>query len=142
MTEFDDCFNKGLLRKERPDREKAERLTKVAEHKLDIAKAVFDIEIYDDAIINAYAAMFQAARALLFKDGIKERSHYCVYVYINSKYKDKIAPSLLNEFNALRLARHELNYEPEITEVKEVEAESAIGAAGKFLEAVRNLLKS
>jgi len=81
MTELDGCFRKGLLRKEKPDRAKALRLLQVAEHKLDIAKAVFDIDIYDDAIINAYAAMFQAARALLFRDGIKERSHYCVFVY-------------------------------------------------------------
>jgi len=140
MTEFDNCFRKGLLKEEKPDREKALRLLKVAEHKLGIAKAVFDIEIFDDAIINAYAAMFQAVRAILFKDGIKERSHYCAYVYLITRYKDKIAPTLLNELNTLRLTRHELTYESDVPEIKEVEAESAIASAGEFIKAIKSLI--
>ena len=81
---------KGLLKKDKPDIKKAKKSIEIAYHKLDIAKRTFNVKIYEVSIVNAYASMFHAARALLFKDGVKEKSHYGLFIYIKEKYIDKI----------------------------------------------------
>ncbi len=135
-----ECFEKGLLKKERPDKAKAMKSIEAAKHKLNIAKSTFDAKIYEESIINAYAAMFHAARALLFRDGIVEKSHFGVYVYIKEKYSQKVEARFINELNALRLERHELWYGLEKPEIKEVEAEDVIAVAGDFIKAVEKIL--
>ncbi|MDI6738484.1 MAG: HEPN domain-containing protein [Nanoarchaeota archaeon] len=139
--DINDCFVQGLLRKDRPDIEKADKSIQRARHKLENASAAFDASIYEDAVINAYAAMFHAARALLFRDGVVEKSHFGVYVYIKEKYHAKLEARFINELNALRLERHELWYGLESTEVKEAEAEEVIGVAKEFIKAVDKLLQ-
>jgi uncharacterized protein (UPF0332 family) len=52
--------------------------------------------MYDLAVVSVYTAMFHAARAILFRDDIKERSHICVIQYIKEKY-----PHLTEYANAL-----------------------------------------
>jgi uncharacterized protein (UPF0332 family) len=86
--------------------------------------------------------MFHSARALLFKDGYKERSHYAVYVYISEKYSNKIERAYINELNSMRLQRHELMYGfKKSQETQEVEAESAINVAKGFLESIKKIIK-
>jgi uncharacterized protein (UPF0332 family) len=57
---------------------------KVALDDLTEAKDRFRHERYKYATINAYYATFHAARALLFSKGYRERSHYALYVAIES----------------------------------------------------------
>ena len=45
---------------------------------------------YNSATVVAYLALFNSARALLFKDGYRERSHICIARYLEKKYKSKI----------------------------------------------------
>ena len=129
-----ECFEKGLLKLDKIDLEKAKKSLEIAKHKLEIAKKVFDIELYEETITNSYSSMFHAARALLFKDGIKEKSHYGLFVYIQEKYKDKIEPRFINELNSLRLERHELLYGLEKSNINEIEAEDIIGIVGNFIK--------
>lgn len=75
---LNECFRKRLLRKERPDSEKSERSIEVAEAKLNEAKRAFSHGLLDATIVLAYTTMFHAARAILFKDGIVEKSHVCL----------------------------------------------------------------
>ncbi len=134
-----ECFEKGLLKKDIASKEKAIKSIEKAKHKLGIAKRTFDVKIYEETIVNGYAAMFHAGRALLFKDGVKEKSHYGLYVYIRERYKDKLEHRFINELNALRLERHDLLYGLEKIEVKEVEAEDIVKIAGDFIKAVEGL---
>ena len=80
------CLMEGLLKKDQSDIKKAEFSLEMAEHKLEFAEKDFQSESYESAIIGAYASMFHSARALLFKDGYKERSHIALYIYIKEKY--------------------------------------------------------
>jgi len=136
----EDCLEKGLLKKEEADIEKSKKSIEVAKHKLDLAKRLFDLKIFEETITNSYAAMFHAARSLLFKDGIKEKSHYALFVYIKEKYSDKLEKRFINELNALRLERHEINYGLEKPEIKEVEAEDVIKIAEDFISAIGKIL--
>ena len=82
----DECFDKGLLKRDKPDKDKAIRSIEMAAFKLDKARNLFDKEVFDMALINAYISMFHAGRALLFKDGVREKSHYGLYIYLSEKY--------------------------------------------------------
>jgi len=135
-----ECFEKGLLKKDIESKDKALKSIEAAEHKLSIAKRTFDAEIYEETIVNGYAVMFHAGRALLFKDGVVEKSHFGLYIYIRERYAGKIEARFVNEFNSLRLERHELLYGLDKTEIKEVEAEDILKIAEDFIKAVEKII--
>lgn len=137
-----DCLKEGLLKKERPDIEKAKRSLERAEDKLGLAKRERDAGIFESAVITAYTSMFHSARALLFRDGIVEKSHYAVFVYVKEKYGDRIERRFLNELNSLRLERHSLLYGLEEAMVSKEEAEGIICVASDFLEAAGKIISS
>lgn len=137
----DECLRDGILAKIAPDAMKAESSLRMAAHKLSLAEKEMEHGIYENAIVSAYTAMFHSARALLFRDGFKERSHYAVFVYLNEKYAGRLEKKYLNGLNALRLQRHELMYWIEwAEETTKEETQEIIGAAEGFLAAVKKLI--
>lgn len=139
---IEQCLEQGLLVKSRPEPKKAKSSIEMARHKLDLAEAEFNHKLFESAIISAYASMFHSARALLFRDGFKERSHFALYVYASEKYSNKIERKYLSELNALRLQRHDLMYGLERnTEVQESNADSTIKMAEGFLKSVQKILQ-
>lgn len=74
---LDECFKKRLLRRERPDLEKCKRSIEVAAAKLDGAQRAFKHGLPDATVVLAYTAMFHAARAILFRDGVVEKPYLC-----------------------------------------------------------------
>ncbi len=141
---IEDLIKKGLLAKMQPDKQKAFNSLELAEGRIDKGKAELKAEFFDDALLSAYTSMFHSCRALMFKDGFKERSHYAVCEYIREKYQGKIEAKYINELNVLRTMRHKVIYGDENLlpkEVQEAEAESSIKLAEGFLAAVEKLLK-
>lgn len=136
-----ECIDEGLLVKIKPDNEKAKASLEMAEHKLGLAEKEFGYAIYESSVISAYAAMFHSARALLFRDGYKERSHYAIYVYLSEKYSNKIERKYLVELDSLRLHRHDLMYGTKKAEIKKDEAGSAISLAREFLNSVKKMIE-
>jgi len=138
----EECLEKGLLKRENADLGKARSSLKMGKHKLEIAKKEQEHEIYESALINAYTSMFHCARALLYRDGYKERSHYAVWVYLNEKYSGKLEKKYLGEFEGLRVARHGLMYglEEENEEECAQKAKEAIETAEGFMEAVKKII--
>lgn len=138
----DECLEKGLLKKENADLGKARSSLKMGRHKLEIARKEQGHGIYESALINAYTCMFHCARALLYKDGYKERSHYAVWVYLNEKYSGKLERKYLGEFEGLRVARHGLMYglEEEDGEECAQKAKEAIETAQGFMDAVERII--
>lgn len=57
------------------DLEKSKRSLEVAASKLEEAEKAFKHELFDATIVLSYTAIFHAARAILFRDGIIEKSH-------------------------------------------------------------------
>lgn len=62
-----DCFKKRLLRKDTPDMLKVKKALEMAEQKREQALELFDNSFFEESIVSSYTAMFQAARALLFR---------------------------------------------------------------------------
>lgn len=77
-----------MLRKINPDTENARRSIKISNEYLEKAMKNREIECYDVTVILCYTSMFHAARSMLFRDGIKERSHICIPLYIKERYPE------------------------------------------------------
>ncbi len=133
-----ECFKKRILRKIPPNLEKANSSIKIAEIKLSEAKKLFDAEFFNNSVLSVYTSMFHAVRAILYKEGIQEKSHYATYIYINEKYSSKIPKHLINSFNILREDRHEILYGFD-RDISEGDAETAILDAEEFLEEVKKI---
>lgn len=139
-----DCFEKGLLKKIPIDLQKASNSLSIAAKKLEDAKTASDAHLFDLSLIASYTVMFHASRALLFKDGIKERSHYCVCLYIKEKYRGLIEEKYLHELDVLRDQRHRTLYGDEdviLKEVQETECQNALLLCEGFLKTVKKFFE-
>jgi len=116
ITNLEDCFKFRLLRYIKPDKEKTKRSIEVSKQRLNEAEMAFKFKIFKYVILESYMAMFHSARALLYKDGIQEKSHFALFIYLKEKYSNKIPLHILNLLNIHRLERHEslygLDYQP------------------------------
>ena len=132
-----DCFDKGMLKKISPDSDRSVSSLKLAKHYLQRAEGNLKLEFYDVVLLMAYTAMLQAARALLYRDGIKERSHGCVGTYLRDKYSDRLGAEI-DSFDHYRENRHMIQYEG--GEVEPEEAETALKDAKTFITKIERLL--
>jgi uncharacterized protein (UPF0332 family) len=85
----------------------------------------------------SYTAMFHSARAILFRDGIRERSHECIPMYIRETYPALKADA--NKLDSYRKFRHDALYGLEFEAGKQ-DAATAMAVAGEFLSAVEKVL--
>ncbi|MFQ6135828.1 MAG: HEPN domain-containing protein [Candidatus Hydrothermarchaeales archaeon] len=137
-----DCFKKRLLRRGKPDILKSQRALEIAGSTLRRSEKLFASEFYDEVIVAAYTTMFHAARALLLRDGIFERSHLCVVEYLKRNY---LKAGMLNQshihwFDTYRIERHETLYGLERSETPKLEAGQAIKKAKEFIGVVEKIL--
>ena len=137
----DDCFKKRLLRIIKPDKLKSTKALEMAEIKKERALELFENDFFEESIVASYTCMFQAARALLFHDGVIEKSHACVVAYLREHYSSKLGQNMINWLDTYRLERHESFYGLEKSIIDEDEAKDAIEKSEKFLESVQQILK-
>src|SRR3990172_5764331 len=130
-----ECFEKRLLRKGRPDRLKSEKALEISKKNLTKSERLMKYGFYSEAIIASYTAMFQSARALLFKDGVFERSHYCVLEYLKENYLKKhlLPGDFLYAIDLYRTQLHELLYGLEEVSYEKAEVEDAIEKTKKLI---------
>lgn len=85
---------------------------KQAEFFLSEALDLIGLKKKEMASIALYNAVFHAARSLLFKDGIKERSHYCIQKYLEHNYEKTglLSGQETALFDILRGIRQEVQY--------------------------------
>lgn len=134
-----ECFEKGLLVKARTSKETVDNTINLAKHYIERAGGNFRIEYFDVAFTLAYQSMLHTARALLFKDGVKERSHVCVVLYLKEKYREN--PHVIKYINILdsyRIGRHDVVYRG--GNVSREEASGAIEDARDFLRTANEIL--
>ena len=140
IESIDECFENRLLRKIKPDSDKSKKSLEIAKVHLGKADQTIKVGLFDFSIIASYNSMFHAARAVLFRDGIQEKSHLCVIIYIKEKYGKKIPSHLINSFDTHRIERHEIMYGLEFIPTRE-DAEATLEDAKEFVSVLENLLK-
>jgi len=136
---INDCLKKRILRKIVPDLEKSKSSINIAVSKLDEAQKLFQSEFWNNAFLSAYTSIFHSARALLYHDGIQEKSHYAVFVYLKEKYSNLIPSSLINSFYEYQKQRHKILYGLEEMNSKEDSGE-IIDDAEEFLNKIMEIL--
>ena len=84
--EYLECLEKGRLKKFPPAAGLAPAELEQSAADLSAAKQSLAQGSYKWASIQAYYAMFHAARALVYKAGMRERSHHCLQYAIRELY--------------------------------------------------------
>jgi uncharacterized protein (UPF0332 family) len=105
------------------------------------AKEALKAEIYDVCILASYEAMLHSARALLIKDGFREKSHYCVVKYLAKAYggRGKLSIKIIDTIDIYIEMRHNTAYGLEF-EANRSDAQNAVNDAQTVLEAIKKLL--
>lgn len=140
---YNDCVNGGLLRKVPPSKDKALKSIEKAEKWLAEAESTFKSSAFNSSVLDSYMVMFHAARAILFHDGWREKSHACVARYLEEKYvkTGKLETKWVELLDLHREIRHDDQYDLSFFSTKE-DAEKALQSAGEFLERMKRLLNN
>jgi len=141
LSELDKCFENGLIRKTLQSKEKAIKSINKARRWLEEAEKNFKFGLFDSCLVSSYSAMFHAARALLLKDGFRERSHYCLARYVEEKYvnANKLDRAVVDLLDRFRELRHEDLYELDFFATTD-DAEEAIKNAEIVIKEVEKLI--
>ncbi len=139
---FHDCIREGLLRNIPPSKGKAERSIRAAEKWLKEAENGLKSGSFNSSLISSYLAMFHSARAILFYDGIRERSHYCIARYLEEKYvkKRKLESKWVDLLDHYRDMRHNDQYDMDFF-VTDDECKNALETAKRFALRIKDLLE-
>jgi uncharacterized protein (UPF0332 family) len=137
---LEDCLEKKLIRKANTS-QRIDSSLKIAEHFLERAKGSFKINYYDTSYLMAYNSLFHSARALLFKKGYVERSHFCLIIFLKKEYKDnEDLVKYLNFLNLYRSFRESIQYSGDLCSKEDsIEIKKS---AKEFLQMVINIIKS
>jgi uncharacterized protein (UPF0332 family) len=140
--DFEDCIKQGLLRKIIPSPEKARKGLKKGKVFLAQAMSAFDVNAYDSCLMTCYQAIFLSAKAVLFKDGYREKSHACVARYIEEKYakSGKIELRWIELLDRYRDLRHDDEYNVFFFASKK-DCEELIKFASEFIEQMEKIIE-
>ncbi len=107
----------------------------------DLAEAEdrFRNERYKYATVTAYYSMFHTARALLYSEGFREKSHYWLVVALQALFVDKglLDESLAESFHDAMVLREDADYHGNFSKEG---AEMTLASARAFLEKARLIL--
>lgn len=141
MKTIDDCFELGLLRMVESSQAKSKQSLLQASDWLSEAEKNLASEAYRSALSSAYLVVFHSARAVLFRDGVREKSHYCIGMYLQ-RYVERGAleeewPML---FDRIRSVRHADQYSFQ-TKPTMKEVQAAIDLGERFMDRMERLLR-
>lgn len=140
---YNDCMRKGLLRRIPPSKDKAAQSLKKAQEWLKEAENSLKGGAFGSSILASYMTMFHAARAILFFDGFREKSHACVARYLEEKHvkAGKLDKKWVELLDHSREVRHNDQYDISFFSTKE-DADNALKSASDFITAMKSLFKS
>ncbi len=137
---YEECVEKGLLQKRSITKEEIQNQIKIAERYIKKAEIIFGKETYDISFLTAYISIFHSARALLYAKGHKERSHFCLFEFVRTEFKDDAEIARLAEIaQNYRQTRHMIQYEGALC--SDAAATEIINDAKSFLKGTKRLIK-
>jgi uncharacterized protein (UPF0332 family) len=111
----------------------------VAQSDLSEAKAGYENERYKWSTVQAYYAMFHAARALVYSKDYREKSHYCLVIALRALFVDEgkmDAQSIRDLLDDMNL-RESADYDAEFSQSG---AKAVIASADKFIQKAVEIL--
>ena len=133
---WQDCVDRGLIRADPKALERIPGSLASATRFLSAAEKNVAIEEYEMAHLAAYNSAFHSVRSFLYAAGYVERSHACLVTAVRHTSGDNPEiVNLLNAFDKLRVARHNVQYSGSL--VCEEEAAFCIRLARRALALAR-----
>ena len=139
---MDECIKKGLLRKVEPSKEKALLSIEEAKNWLREAEISIGSGAFRAGFISIYLAYFHSARAILFNSGFRERSHFCIGIYLQHLVEEGLLePKWPIVFNSIRNQRHTQQYTFQVERSKK-ELDKIWIDGKKFIERMERIIKT
>src|SRR3989338_1355262 len=140
LITYKECLENGLLRRIPISQKEAENSLKTAYKWLSEAEKNLNAGAFNSSAISSYLAMFHASRSILFRDGFREKSHYCLARFLENNYvkKKELEEEWVIMLDRYRGLRHDDQYGTDFYVTKE-EAEEALNAANRFVERMEKL---
>src|SRR3989338_4515265 len=108
---FKECVEKGSLKKNENAKKWVEKEWLIAGKFLKSARRTFEIEEFEMSVMAGYNSLFHSARALLFKQGMVEKSHFCLIEALKELYsKDQELIEFLKSIDQVRMSRQRVQY--------------------------------
>ena len=145
LPEFDDCLKKGKIIRFLAAKKLAVKELEVAREDLLTTQKSLKQKNHKWATVQAYYAMFHAARTLLYYKGYREKSHYCLILamkafYVSEGILEMRLVESLQMAKALREgADYENTFDPESAKALVEQAEEFVRIAGEVVCPVREL---
>jgi len=113
LPEFEDCLKRGRIVAYQLAKKLVTKELEVAEKDLMAAQKSIEQKDYKWATIQAYYAMFHAARTLLYHKGYREKSHYCLMLALKAFYvaEGKISMRLAETLQMAKALRESADYD-------------------------------
>ncbi|MBN2043058.1 MAG: HEPN domain-containing protein [Candidatus Aenigmarchaeota archaeon] len=139
--DYDECVKEGLVRNVPPSAEKAEGSINTARKWIEEAEKNFNTEAFKSSVMASYLAMFHSARSIMYYDGLREKSHYCIARYLEDIYvrQGSLERKWVELLDHYRELRHEDQYSINFVVTMD-EAETALGKAKQFVDIMEKLL--
>ena len=139
---YEACLRQGLLKRIPPSKDKALRSIQKAQRWLAEAKQTLKSGASGASVLSAYLVMFHAARAILFLDGFREKSHACVARYLDHYVKQgRLEQQWVDLLDHSRETRHDDQYDLSFISSAE-DAHQAVQSAEVFLKRLQELVKA
>lgn len=106
---------------------------------LEEAKADLEDERYNSATVMAYLSILNSSKALLYRDGFREKSHACVTRYLEAKYPNIFSAEQINLLDHFRETRHDVQYDIDYLADKESSGQ-IVQFAEELLELIEGII--
>lgn len=138
--EFKKCLERGKIKIFSPGPRLAKKELRLAKEDLEISASSADEENYRWSIIQSYYSMFHSARALLYSQKYREKSHFCLIESIRTLFVEtgELDSSLVESLLEAKNLREEADYYGDFSETN---CMKMLKKAHEFLRVAKSLIK-
>ncbi len=138
---IEELLESGLIKKIPSSKQKSEESIKTAYSWIAEAENNLQNNALRSSLLSSYLAMFHAARALLFINGFREKSHFAVARFLEDMYvrRNLLEEKWIKILDHYRQIRHNDQYSTSFIITNE-EAKETLHHSKLFVERMKNLL--
>ena len=137
-SELERMLDERRLTRIRADRGLICKALRESEADLSEAKDSLERGKFKWATIQGYYSAFHAVRALIYRKGLREKSHYALLIALRSLYDEELGMDLIERFGNAMTLREAADYG---TTSSEAGAKETMEAANALLNKAKKVLK-
>ncbi len=137
--EFKKCLERGKIKSFSPGPKLAVKELKLAGEDLKMAAGSMKEKNFRWSIIQSYYSMFHSARALLYSEKFREKSHYCLIEAVRALFceKGKLDADLIESLIEAKNLREAADYYGDFSEIN---CKKLVKKAREFLKTAQGIV--